>query len=292
MSGGISRLPEFKPCTDEFYFEGPKKLKLFGRQWKLSGVASKGTILGVHGYSEHSDRYAHFAHFLNENKYDVIWLDLPGHGLSEGRRSDIENFDDYVKSLELLVSEAEAKKCPKPFHLFAHSLGGLVAIRFAESSVYVQRISTLTLSSPLLGLPRFKNWQLPWLSFLLGLVPNLTLKNDTELAGNVLARDAEIMAARVADPLIKSQITIRWVREFLRARLFAFREVNNIRVPVGLFLAGVEKVVSRSESERFYSLVQSAKKLKIYEESLHEILNDTRRKEVMQDILKWIEENR
>src|SRR4051812_48110748 len=86
--------------SEQFWMEGPAcgpnhaHLKLFGRHWKASGA--KGTILLVHGYSEHSGRYFHFAKFLVQHGFDVITFDLPGHGRSEGRRSDIENFQDYV----------------------------------------------------------------------------------------------------------------------------------------------------------------------------------------------------
>ena len=283
---------EFKPSTEDFYFTGAKNLKLFGRRWRLSGVPSKGTIIGVHGYSEHSGRYAHFANFLNQNHYDVFFLDLPGHGLSEGRRSDIQDFDDYVRSLEMFIKEAEAKKSPKPFHLFAHSMGGLVSTRLLETSPYADRILAATLSSPLFGIPRFHAWQLPWVRFFLGFIPNLTLRNDRELAEDVLARDREILNDRLKDPLIKSSVTVNWFRAFVRARSLAFQDVKKIRIPIGIFQAGDERVVCRSEVEKFYSLIPTTKYLKIYPHFLHEILNDTERKQVMSDMLSWIEQNR
>ncbi|MBN8555122.1 MAG: lysophospholipase [Deltaproteobacteria bacterium] len=283
---------EFKPSTEEFYFTGPKNLKLFGRRWALSNVSSKGTIIGVHGYSEHGGRYAHFANFLNQNGYDVFFIDLPGHGKSEGRRSDIKDFDEYVRSVELFINEVESRNSPKPFHLFAHSMGGLVSTRLLEASSYADRFLTVTLSSPLFGIPRFKSWQLPWLKLLFEFVPNFTLKNDTELGEEVLARDREILESRLQDPLIKSCVTIQWFRSFVRARSLAFQSVKKIRVPVGIFQAGDERVVSRIETERFYSLIPTLKFLKIYPNFLHEILNDIERKQVMNDMLKWIEQNR
>lgn len=283
------RLAEFKRCDESFRILGPHRWNLNARFWRHEGATSKGTIVGIHGYSEHSDRYAHFAAFLNRASWDVVFIDLPGHGLSDGRRSNIDNFQDYVSSVEGLVTEIERRKLPRPYHLFAHSLGGLVATRFVQSSIYSDRFQSLTLSSPLFGLANYKNWMLPFLRIFTSLMPNLTLKNDDELGTEVLARDEKIMQNRLADPLIKSQVTFHWTREFLSARSRAFCEVDRVRLSTGVFQAGDERVVSRGETERFFSLLKSKKMLKIYDGLLHEILNEVERSQVMSDILQWIE---
>jgi alpha-beta hydrolase superfamily lysophospholipase len=78
MKTGHVRLPEFKECQESFYFTGPRQWKLHARFWEHETTNRKGTVIGVHGYSEHSDRYAHFAGFLNRQGYDAAFLIYPG----------------------------------------------------------------------------------------------------------------------------------------------------------------------------------------------------------------------
>jgi len=270
-----------------FFFAGPHSWRLHGRKWRTPQKSLEGTIVLIHGYSEHCGRYGEFVDFLNSKGFDVLGIDLPGHGLSEGRRSNIDDFQDYVRSIEALLEYAQPNSSA-PLLLFGHSMGGLVSIRFLQTSPLAKNIQKLSLSSPLLGLDRFTNGQLPFVKLFTILMPNLTLPNSSELNEGDLSHDAELMASRRADPLIRSQVTIHWVREFLKAREAAFAQVADIRTPVGLFQAGEDHVVSRSEAERFFGLLQCPKEIHIYEGFFHEILNEIGRRQVMEDVFRFV----
>jgi len=274
--------------NESFFCEGPKGLNIHGRRWPCA--SPKATILGVHGYSEHSGRYRHVAEFLNDHDYDVIFIDLPGHGLSEGKRNNISDFNHYVVAIEALVKEAIREGARRPLHLFAHSLGGLAAIRFIQTSVLKSEISSLTLSGPLLGLSRYSQAMLPLLRLFTTIIPNITLQNKNELGSNVLTHDVEMMKMRESDPLVNSVVTTHWVREFLNARIAAFREVEKIKLPVGVFKGEVERVVSGAEIERFYALIPHAqKKMVTYPGMLHEIVNEVERWRVLNDLVDWFD---
>ncbi len=60
---------------------------------------------------------------------------------------------------------------------------------------------------------------------------------------------------------------------------------------MGIFQAGQEKVVDREQTERFFGTLKSPKMIKIYPNDFHEILNEIDRKEVMNDMLAWINQN-
>ncbi|MFA9559616.1 alpha/beta hydrolase [Evansella sp. AB-rgal1] len=60
----------------------------------------KGTIYLVHGYLDHSGGLSKTINYLLENKYQVIVLDLPGHGFSSGEKGMIASFDDYLIAVE------------------------------------------------------------------------------------------------------------------------------------------------------------------------------------------------
>lgn len=270
-----------------FVCDGDRGLKLHGRRWHIERPV--GVVAGVHGYSEHSGRYAHFAEYLNRNGYEVFWIDFPGHGMSEGRRSDITEFSEYIHALEKLVREVERQNFGLPLHLFAHSLGGLVALRFLQTSELAKHIHSAIISGPLLGLFHYPPRLLPMIEILAWMLPNLSLSNKSELADKVLTHDEEISRHRDADPLVNSTVTIRWVREFIRARAKAFSEVEKIHLPILFLKAELEKVVDPNEISRFFELLRAPKKeLKVYSGMLHEVVNEIGRERVFADILNWL----
>jgi len=282
---------------ESFSFRGPTQLNLVGRAWTTSKATKN--FVGIHGYSEYGKSYEHFAQFLNSHSYNAFFLDLPGHGESSGRRSDISDFRIYIESVSAFLTTLQERFDVKRYTLFGHSLGGLIAIRFLQEKQN-ENPTSLTLSSPLLGLSErsfhglgaFLQSDAAMNIFgkILGVLPNLTLSNQHDLGGSVLTQDSEMQEKRSRDPLIHPIVTVGWTREFLKARKEAFKNVSEIKIPSGFFLSGKDLVVSQKASEAFYSVIGSEKKsLKIYPDSFHEILNETNRAEVMADVLCWLE---
>ncbi|WP_096188940.1 alpha/beta fold hydrolase [Evansella halocellulosilytica] len=60
----------------------------------------KGTVFFVHGYLDHSGGLSRTVNHLLEENYQVVMLDLPGHGFSEGEEGVISDFEDYVLAIE------------------------------------------------------------------------------------------------------------------------------------------------------------------------------------------------
>lgn len=269
-----------------FKFQGPRGWSLNARHWKKPGAL--GTVVGVHGYSEHSGSYRHFAEFLHEKNLEVIWMDLPGHGLSDGERSNIDDFDDYVKGFAAFLREVRARACPEPFMVFAHSLGGLVVTRFLETSSESKGFLRGVLSSPLFGLSNYPAALLPVIRAISCLLPNWKWNNDAELSGPVLTHDLEMKAKREADSLIRPRVTIHFVREFLRARVQAFRDRDRIQIPLALFQAGEDKVTDRKEALRFFSGLKIENQIKVYDGLYHELVNEIDRARVMEDMWAWL----
>ena len=57
---------------------------LRGQIWAAENP--KAVMSLVHGFGEHSGRYADMASYLNSKDISVVTLDLRGHGKSDGRR--------------------------------------------------------------------------------------------------------------------------------------------------------------------------------------------------------------
>lgn len=271
---------------EDFWFQGPHSQRHKGRIWKVPN--SKGSVIGVHGYSEYGHSYAHFARFLNERGFNAYFYDQLGHGESDGQRANIDSFDDYVQSLEIFLGQVKERGGADPYFLFGHSLGGLVCIRFLQSSHLSTAFSKVALSSPLLGLAQYSRCLLPVLGLISRSLPNLTMSNERDIGVSVLTHDIQMREMREADPRINKVVTTHWVREFIKARTLAFQNIENLKLPMGIFQAGDDRVVDASESERFYSLLKSHKQWKSYPGFFHEIINEVDRLSVMEDIFKWL----
>jgi len=284
---------------DQFRFVGPKSWDLNGRiWWNKSGA--RGSFVGSHGYSEHSGCYDHFAKFWIDKGFHMAMLDLPGHGLSGGRRGNIDDFDDYVRSVESFFRKLKELNFPGPYYLFAHSLGGLVGVRFLQTSELAREFELCILSSPLFGLADQafhhvgtlvqSDWGLRILEIATSLVPNMNFSNDGGMSESLLTHDDSMIRKRMQDTLIQPVVTVNWAREFLKARRLAFEDIKEIQIPVGIFQSGDDRIVSAYQTEKFFEALQcSGKKFTLYPSLFHEILNEVGREQVMEDMYQWVE---
>lgn len=97
-----------------------------------------GTVLIVHGFTENADKFAELIHSLLHCGFSVLAYDQRGHGrswrapgLAENSVTHVDDFDEYVRDMEIVVQK-RLSAMPKPWFLFAHSMGGAVSSLFLE----------------------------------------------------------------------------------------------------------------------------------------------------------------
>ncbi|MFW6245204.1 MAG: alpha/beta hydrolase [Fibrobacterota bacterium] len=88
----------------------------------FSPAQSRETVLLVHGYYDHTGTLRHLINSLLRENYTVASLDLPGHGLSEGKAADIDSFSRYGKAVTDFLSLCR-ESLPPPVHQIGHSTG-------------------------------------------------------------------------------------------------------------------------------------------------------------------------
>lgn len=234
------------------------------------------TILS-HGYGEHLGRYPKLAETLVDAGTTVIGADHLGHGKSAGERVLIENFEPVVDDVRLVLRHATEQQPGLPVVLLGHSLGGMIAARYAQR--YPEDFTALVLSSPVLG-----SWHV------LDLLEQDPIP-DQPIDPSALSRDPEVGAAYQADPLV-------WHGPFKRPTLRAIEEcltTIDFDHPLGdelpcLWIHGDEDELvplaeTRAGTDRIRGLGFTEQ---IYPGGRHELFNETNAEQVRADVLAFL----
>nr|WP_213293909.1 alpha/beta hydrolase [Paraburkholderia sacchari] len=261
--------------------------------WYTPAAEPRAAIAFVHGLAEHAGRYAALAPHLNAAGIDVYAIDLRGHGHAGGRRAWVTRFDDYLDDAQALVEHAttQCRAHKTPLFLMGHSMGGAIAALYAIERAPRTDVTFagLLLSSAALAPGRdVPNWMIAASRVMSAVWPRFpAMKIDAAL----LARDAAVVAANRADPLVHhGAIPARTGAELLEAmkRIEAGRA--RLRMPVLIWHGTADKLTEPEGSREFGAQVGSPDRtLTLYEGSYHETLNDLDRERVIGSMMDWID---
>ncbi|APX33493.1 lysophospholipase [Brachybacterium sp. P6-10-X1] len=232
----------------------------------------------AHGYGEHVGRYAWVADRLAAAGAAVHAVDHVGHGRSDGERVLIEDFDQVVADLDLVVRDARDRHPELPIVLIGHSLGGMIAARYTQ--IHPDRLVATVLSGPVLG-----SWAIVDELLALEEIPSTPIDPD------VLSRDPAVGAAYAEDELV-------WHGDFKRPTLEAIDRclaMITAAGPVGdhplLYLHGEDDHLVPLAASRIglQAIEGSATRVTTYPGARHEILNETNRDEVLEDVIGFVD---
>lgn len=270
----------------------------------------------VHGMCEYIARYEDFIAFLCSNGIAVFGHDHLGHGNSAVSDEYLGYFAPR-RGWQFLAKDTFKLSCMMrkkfegiPLYILGHSMGSLVtrAVLAKHSDLYGGAIIMGTLNMKIgvnAGLAlsqavcRLKGEMArsKTLDELVFGLSNVKVENPVnEFAW--ISRDTEVAEAYEKDPWCNFRFTARayadlmYLVSYVSARDWAEKVDNSLPIlicsggddPVGLYGRGPERV--------FTSLSDSGQtdiELELYSGARHEILNETNRAEVYEDILNWLE---
>jgi alpha-beta hydrolase superfamily lysophospholipase len=175
------------------------------QRWDAPAQPARLVVL-VHGYGEHVGRYEHVAAALTARGSLVVGPDHVGHGRSPGEPALVDDFEPVVDDLRAVVQDTRGDL---PVVMVGHSMGGLIATRYAQR--HRDDLAGLVLSGPAVGLaPVIEGWLA---------APALP---DEPIDVAVLSRDPAVGEAYAADPLVYHG---GWKRPTLEAFVAADRAI-------------------------------------------------------------------
>lgn len=259
--------------------------RIFVRRYSPLVAAPGRVLVIVHGAGEHSGRYEHFIALALARRWTVVAGDLRGHGQSQGVPTHLDTFDDYLGDLDAIWRHFELTH--QPTTLFGHSMGGLVAARFAQTRP--GRVSNLILSSPLLSF----GVRVPRLKATLGRVCLLLAPRTrfrTMIPACQITRNEQALLIRDQDPLSNRTVTAGWYFRVLDALLDVWSEAPRLTVPLLVLQGDSDRVVDCEAPLRWLPTVGSPdKSLWLIAGHLHELLNEPGWETTATRTLDWLE---
>ena len=230
-----------------------------------------------HGYGEHIGRYEHVAAGLVERGAAVYGPDHLGHGESAGEQALVEDFERIVDDLHGVVELTRERHPGRPVVLVGHSMGGLIAARYAQR---YGGLDGLVLSGPAVGLSVVI---VDWLA-----APELP-NDPIDVA--VLSRDPAVGKAYADDPLV-------WHGGWKRPTLEAFVAADAALeaggdfgdLPVYYVHGEADELVPMAVARPFVERLRGSDFTeRIVPEARHEVFNETDKDQTIAAVADWIE---
>jgi len=263
-------------------------LKLYLQAWMPE--QPKAAVLIVHGLGEHSSRYAHLAKKFVDIDIAVFTFDGRGHGKSCLPKPDayFSNFEDYLKDIDALFGKVKTYVPNVPAFIFGHSMGGGLVAAYVLK--YQPKAKGIVLSAAALKpADDVSQFLIAASSVVSKLAPKLKV---LKLDSRKVSHDPAEVKKYEEDPLnYHEAIPARTGFELLRMMKQIEEKSSEFRLPLLLLHGTADMLTNPKGSEEFFRTVSSVDKtFHRYPGLYHELVNEYEKEEIMEDIVKWIED--
>eukprot|EP00249_Psilotum_nudum_P012794 c23990_g1_i1 orf=534-1772(+) len=282
----------YDSCWTTYLFLNSRRQTIFTQSW-TPGTKSemKGLLILLHGLNEHSGRYAHFARKLNSQGYGVFAMDWIGHGGSDGLHGYVASLDHVVADMKAFLHRVTTDNPGVPCFLFGHSTGGAVVLKTALHPPVERMVKGIIMTSPALKVRPSH----PVIEVIAPIFSLLLPRSQFKCAnkrGIAVSRDPAALVAKYSDPLVfTGPIRVRTGHEILRITSYLQRNLRKVTVPFLVLHGTADEVTDPCASQDLhYHAASKNKNIKLYEGFLHDLLFEPEKEEIMEDIIRWMDD--
>lgn len=246
-------------------------------------VQAKATLLVIHGYADHAERYRELAVALADIGVDTTAVDMRGHGRSAGQRGYVKSFTDYHADVE--AARAAMPNPELPFFVLGHSNGGLIALDWV--GMRQPKLAGLIVTNPYVE----RAMHVPLVKVAAGhvlgrLLPHIALPSGIDAA--VLTHEKQFVEAYRRDPQVFTTATAGWFRQSTHAQK-RVRALQSVDVPLFYIHSDSDPLASPKANAALAAQIACADKTVLLRPGeLHEVLNETDRRSLFERIGAWI----
>lgn len=295
-------------------------VEIFVYKWEPEGGKPRAVVQISHGLVEHAGRYLEVAQRLTAAGFVCYADDHRGHGRTAGSPEKLGilgpgGWDAVVQDLKLVADRAVAENPGLPLFYLGHSWGSYLGQDF------IQRWGSMLKGAILVGTTGRQSFLIqtlgPLISRTLVAIQGSEKRSDVVQASSFKAFNKKYLPSKsgsdfdwvnsdeaavrdtLRDPYCCFRITNGLALEFALGLGRIWREEGERRIPATLpilvmsgtddasngFLAGLRPLVDRYRIKyRIQDLTE-----KYYEGARHSVLAETKKDEVLADLLAWIE---
>ena len=248
------------------------------------GSGLRAVIVLVHGLGEHIQRYKDWADLFNKAYIGFAGVDLPGHGLSQGKKGHIRSYSVTDEMVSILLGECRKTFPGTPLFLYGHSLGGGIVLDYLVRNK--PKIKGAVVTSPWLKLSfEPDRSKIKLAAFMKSIFPSLV--QPSGLNAGHLSHDPDVVSKYKADPLVHDRISVSLFHSAMKAGAYALRNAKELNTPL-LLIHGSDDQICSPEGSREFASLSATTELKIWEGGYHELHNEPFRMEVFGYISGWI----
>ena len=268
-----------------------------------------------HGMAEHRERYEPFIGFLCDHGIAVYMHDMANHGTSNEKTDETGWFGEkdgwkgLTEDFRTMVRRAAEEQPGKKLIVMGHSMGsflcrlytaqhpedGFAGAIFMGTGGANGAAGAGILMAKAIAAFRGKKHKSALLNRIAFGTYNKRFEGRT--AFDWLTRDREIVDRYIADPYCGYLFTVQGMEDLIRANAASNAQdwyekvpkdlpvllVSGEEDPVGDYGSGVKNVADRLRATGHTKVT-----VKLYPGCRHEVLNETNRQEVMEDLLAWM----
>ena len=303
---------------EDIYFESRDGVsKLHAIVWSDETKNPIGILQIIHGMAEYIDRYDDFARFMVGKGFVVVGDDHLGHGDSVGENGTYGYFCKKDPATVLVRDEHRLKKLMEakypgvPYYILGHSMGSFIARNYLnrygsgiQGMIVMgtgnQSKALLGASKVLVGLTGFFCGEKHVAKFINKLAFGTFNRAIEDVKTNVdwLTKDEAIVDKYIADERCGFAFTVNGFRGLFEL-IYRLQKPKNLvtipkKIPV-FFVSGEEDPVGDygegvigAKNDLVRAGLENVS-MKLYPGDRHEILNETDKDIVYQDIYEWLE---
>ncbi|WP_280771196.1 alpha/beta hydrolase [Salipaludibacillus daqingensis] len=305
-----------KDSNESFLIKGSDGTDVFVYCWEEVSEP-KGVVQIFHGMAEHAKRYENFAKHLNRQGYIVFADDHRGHGKTAESIEELgyigeDGFNQIVEDEHAIMEEIRSKHPQLPIVIFGHSFGSFLAQEFiirygkdvagvvlcgsaARTGIEVSLGKKVASIEKYLFGERNQSRLLDYLSFSRY---NKRIK-DSQSKFAWLSRNRDEVRKYEDDPYCGTLFTSGFFYYFFEglSQLYVKERLAKIPKDLPIFIiAGDRDPVGNygrlvKKLSKFYKVAKLQDvQCKLYQDGRHELLNETNKEEVYEDVVSWVNE--